>query len=145
MRPRLFSLSLMAIVSLTTSLACLAQKPSYDVTIVADGKPLDLSQGIPAHTRTLQLRAQLTQNSQQQYPQLKPTVLINKAILNLVRDTRRVSFVNWPSDESVASLFKQAQVGDRFLIQFEDVESQTKGGVVQKIDNSKIVQVTVKK
>jgi hypothetical protein len=52
--------------------------------------------------------------------------------------------MNWPGNGSVASLFVQAKAGDQFLIQFEDVESQTQQGVVQKIDNSKIVQVTVK-
>lgn len=144
MRPILFSLSLIAIVSWANSLACLAQKPNYNVTITVDGKPLDLIQGISTHTKALQLTGQLTQDSQRQYPQLKSTVLINKATLNLIRNTRRVSFINWPGNGSVASLFSQAKAGDQFLIQFEDVESQTQQGVSQKIDNSKIVQVTVK-
>ncbi|GAB3011643.1 hypothetical protein [Spirosoma pulveris] len=144
MRFTLFSLSQIAIFSLAASLSCVAQKPNYDVTMIADGKPLDLGQGIPVHTKVLQLRGRLTQASQQQYPQLNPTVVINKATFNLIRDTRRVSYMNWPGQESIARLFKQAKAGDRFLIQFEDVESQTKQGVVQKIDNFKIVQVTVK-
>ena len=79
MRCIIFSLSLVAMATLATSPACLAQNPTYDVTIVADGKPIDLIQGIPARTKALQLTGQLTQKSQQQYPKLKPTVLINKA------------------------------------------------------------------
>ncbi|GAB3716945.1 hypothetical protein GCM10027592_58700 [Spirosoma flavus] len=142
MRAVLFSL--LAVTTLATSPVCLAQKPNYEVILMADGKPLDLSQGISARTKVLQLLGQLDQKSLQQYPQLKTTVLINKAILNLVRDTRRVAYEEWPGDGSIAGLFQQAKAGDRFVIQFDDVESLTKQGMVQKIDSAKLIQLTVK-
>ncbi|GAB3890211.1 hypothetical protein [Spirosoma agri] len=144
MRPLFVCFLFVATVIRATSLPCLAQKPVYDVTVTADGKSLDLNQGISASTKTVELTGQLTPESQQQYPQLKPVVLINKAVFNLIRDTRRVGFINWPQDGSIARLFKEARSGDRFVIQFEDVEVQTKQGTTQKVDGLKLIQISVK-
>ena len=143
MRPLFIPLLLTTLVTLTISGSCLAQNLNYDVTILADGKPLELTKGIPVSTKAIRLIGQLTPKSKQAYPQLKQDVLIHKATLNLVRDTRRVGFITWPGDASIATLFKEAKVGDRFLVQFEDVELQTKQGQTQKLDNSKLVQITV--
>ncbi|SFF20294.1 hypothetical protein SAMN05216167_1355 [Spirosoma endophyticum] len=124
--------------------SCLAQTANYDVTIIADGKALDLSQGIPASTKTIELTGQRTQKDLQQDSQLKPDVLIQKATLTLARDTKKICAINWPGKASIANLFKEAKVGDRLMIQFEDVELQTKQGQTQKIDDSKLVQLTIK-
>ena len=145
MRPLCIPFLLLTVVALTVCGSCLAQHPSYDVTILADGKPLALTQGIPLSTKVIQFTGQLTPESQQEYPHLKNDVLIHKATLNLVRDTRRVGFSSWPSDASIATLFEEAKVGDRFLIQFEDIELQTKQGQSQKLATSKLVQMMVSK
>ncbi|GAB4054649.1 hypothetical protein [Spirosoma litoris] len=144
MRPLFILFLLITLATLTVSGSCLAQNPNYDVTILADGKPLELTQGIPVGTKAIHLIGQLTPKSQQEYPQLKHEVLIHKATLNLVRDIRRVGFITWPSDGGIATLFKEAKVGDRFLVQFDDVELQTKQGQTQKLDNSKLVQIMVR-
>ncbi|GAB4028726.1 hypothetical protein [Spirosoma koreense] len=143
MRTIVFFSFIIAASTLLVPFACLAQNPKYIVTVVADGKPLNLSQGISLTTKTLDLTAQLTQESLREYPQLKPNIAINKAILNLVRDTKRVGYLDWSGEESIVTLLKEAKKGDRLVIQLEDVKAQTKKGVAQKVNDDKIIQISI--
>ena len=144
MRPLFISFLLVAVATLTVSGSCLAQQPNYEVAILADGKPLDHSEGISMSTKVIALTGQLTPKSLQQYPQMKPTILIHNSRLFLLRDNRPISAINWPGKASVGDLFKDAKVGDRFMIKFEEVELQTKQGQTQKTDISKLVSLVVK-
>jgi hypothetical protein len=135
---------LVAFANVATSLTCLAQNLSYDVIILADGKPINIGNGISVTTKTLHITGQLTSQSKQQYPNLMPTVAINRATLNLIRDTNRISFTDWPYGDSITTLFKEAKVGDRFVIKLEDVKASTKSGTMQTIEDTKIVQLTLR-
>jgi hypothetical protein len=128
----------------SAQLTIVNQEPDYTVAIVVDGHPFNISEGIPTNTKTLALTGQLTQQSQQEYPQLDPTLVISKAILNLVRETKRIGFITLPTDKSLAELLKQVKVGDRFILQLEDVSVQFKQGGTQKIDRAKILKISVR-
>lgn len=117
--------------------------PKYNVSIIADGKPLSDSRAIPGTTKEIELIAQLTEKSLKDYPQLNSTVTINKAIINLARGTQRVDFIDWPGSRPLATLLKQAQAGDRFIIQFDDVSVQTKQGVRQKVAKPNISLIAI--
>lgn len=133
---------------LSFTLPCLAQAPiraiTYDVAILADGKPIDPVRGIQNTTKALSFTGQLTGESRISHPQLKPEVTISKAIINLVRDTRRVGFINWPGTESLKDLFKQARAGDRCIIQFDEVSVRSTRGVPRKLKDFKIIQVSIR-
>ncbi|WP_461066978.1 hypothetical protein [Spirosoma horti] len=147
MRPLLIlSLMILAWASINP-ISLLAQNVSknlsYDVTFIADGKLVNLTQGIPHDAKTFNMKGKLTPESKKRYPQLKSEVAINKAVISLVRNTRRVAFVNWTGNESLSSLPKLMQAGDRFVVQFDDVDAQSKDGINHKLANFKFMQITV--
>jgi hypothetical protein len=148
MRPLSLVTAVMTITFLPFTLLCLAQAPdktiTYDVAILADGKQIDPVRGIQDTTKELSFTGQLTKESRISYPQLKPDVTIGKATINLVRDTQRVGFINWPGTESLSSLFKQAKAGDRCLIQFDEVSVRSNQGVAQKVKGFKLIQITIR-
>ena len=115
----------------------------YTVSIIIDGNPVDLSKGIPAVAHTITMQGQLTPESLRENPQLKLAVSINHAVISLVRDTRRVGFVNWPASKSLTSLSRQSRAGDRYVIQFDDVDAEARDGKREKMTNNVIIQTTV--
>ncbi|WP_461091876.1 hypothetical protein [Spirosoma gilvum] len=142
MRTLCFFTSVWLILNAGVSLAqSIAQEPDYTVIITADGRPVDLKKGISTTTQTIQLQGSLTKESRQLFPQLKSDVLIEQVIISLVRGTRRVDYLNWTGVESLARLSKQAQAGDRYVMQFEEVSTQTRQGTSTKLSNNLIYAV----
>ena len=143
-----FSIACLIIASLavpcSAQLTLFPQEPNYIQMVVADGQPLLMNQRILTSTKTITLGGQLTRLSEQDYPQFESRLLIRKATLNLVRDTKRIGFISWPSENSLVTLFREAKPGDRFIIQVEDAALQLKQGGTQPIAKPKVYKLSVK-
>jgi hypothetical protein len=150
MRPLIVAFLLIISLAVSSSsfaqLTSFLQEPNYVLTVMADGQPLRMNQDILASTKTISLQGQLTRLSEQKCPQLESKLLIRKATLNLVRNTRQIGAISWPSEQSVASLLTQAKAGDHFLVQLEEVALQLKQGDTQPMltKEPRIYKLTVK-
>ncbi|WP_080055935.1 hypothetical protein [Spirosoma aerolatum] len=134
---------ILAIISRIALAQPLFQEPDYTVSIIADGKPVDLKEGIAAITQTIQLQGKLTKESKAQFPQLHSDVLIERVMISLVRGTQRIDYLNWTGDESLIKLSTQAQAGDRYVMQFEKVNVQTKQGTMNPLTKAVIYSVSL--
>ncbi|WP_093835437.1 hypothetical protein [Spirosoma endophyticum] len=122
-------------------------RPDYNPVIIIDGKPLaDYKSTIPPSTKKLTVKGQLTDRSRQDYPELNSTVIIDKAVISIIRANRIVASINWKDSQSSSiDLSERAQTGDRFVIQFVDVSTQTKDGIINNLPNTeKLYQIPIR-
>ncbi|WP_080055873.1 hypothetical protein [Spirosoma aerolatum] len=131
MRPLFIVFMLVSLNSLPQrTVAQAIAEPPVQITILADGKPVGPTSKVPISSQTITLTCQLTPEAHRQHPELDSNVIIKNAVINRVRGTTRVGFLNWSgSGNDLSIAFAPAEApGDRYIIQLEDARIQYKNG-----------------